>query len=324
MGRITGKGMAVALCLALAAPAASAQASNLDRARALMARGLAHAGEGARAEALVDFTAAISLHAFSGIDLARALFDRGVTLDGMGRVHDAIGDYSSAIAIAPNFTPALNNRANAYRRLGRLDDAKRDYIASLAAGNPTPEYSYYGLGQIAEAEGNRQAARDAYERAVAADPHYALAGQRLAALSTGAPSRAIILKPPPAAAPAPRIALRPPPPAKPRITQANYDRSDTGTGLRPSEDAAASAAGGPLIQLGAWRDEASAADGWNHARAKAGGVLAGLTPRIVAADVPGKGLYFRLRANLAPGQSASSVCAALTAQGLGCMVVKGD
>ncbi len=326
-GRLSGRGIAVALGLMLAASLAHAQSvgvigarSNGDQARALMARGLEQVAQGARSEALVDFTAALSLHAFSGMDLARALFDRGVTLDGMGRLNNAIGDYSAAINLAPNFPAALNNRANAWRRLGRLDEARRDYLASLAAGNPTPEYSYYGLGQIAEIQGDRQAARAAYARALWANPRYVLAGHRLAVLSPPGSSPLVILKPPAAAVPAvPRLALRAPA-SHPTITPATYDRPDAGAALRPAIEEGTAV--GPLIQLGAWRDEASAADGWNHARARAGAVLAGLTPHIVAVDLPGRGRYFRLRAGPVAGSSPAKVCAALTADGLACIVVR--
>ena len=90
---------------------------------------------------------------------ARALFARGLLLDGMNRVDDALQDYSAALALLPKFAAALNNRANVYRRLRRFAEARRDYQASLAAGNPQGQYPYYGLGQIAEAEGRNDQAK---------------------------------------------------------------------------------------------------------------------------------------------------------------------
>jgi hypothetical protein len=73
---------------------------------------------------------------------------------------------------------------------------------------------------------------------------------------------------------------------------------------------------GQEVQLGAWRQEAEAAAGWNRAVATAGGVLAGLSPHIVAVDLPGRGRYYRLRVTALDGKQ---LCAALTARGMDCI-----
>ena len=49
------------------------------------------------------------------------------------------------------------------------------------------------------------------------------------------------------------------------------------------------------MQLGAWRSEPEAQEGWAKARHKAGTVLDGLTAHIVRVELPGRGTYFRLR-----------------------------
>jgi tetratricopeptide (TPR) repeat protein len=336
-----------------------------DRARVLLNRGLARERLGRRAEALIDFTAALDLHALPPEDQARALFDRGVTLDEMGRTADAIGDYSAALKLDSDFAAALNNRANAYRRAGKLNDAKRDYLASLDANNTQPEYPSYGLGQIAETQGDMAAARDWYKKSLTANPNYGLASKRLAAI--GDVFTPVQLKPPSAAlasndAP---IVLRPPTdrlsdkpverprPAKPEprkfeplvptVAPAAYAPPSDTPELRPAivESIAGSqtadmeapppratrvahvppGSGHGQVQLGAWREEGDAADGWNHIVGRAGNLLDGLTPEIVAADVPGKGRYYRLRAATL-GQSATDLCNKLQGRGLACMPVK--
>lgn len=338
-----------------------------EQARTLVGQGLQSAGKGDNDDALVAYTQAINAGALSPEDRARALFDRGVTLDAMGRTNDAIGDYSGALKLAPGFAAALNNRANAFRRLHRLEEAKSDYLASLAAGNLMPEYPEYGLGQIAEAEGNIDVARHFYGEALAANPSYLLAARSLEALGHGGGPQAssagpsenaqIVLKPPPAM-PAPQqdvadaaadapIVLKPPParaapapkvadanrPSGPTLSPASYGRADADPTLRPAiEDGsghlparsanAGPTAKGPLVQLGAWRDEASAADGWNRILGQSDGALSGLKPQIVAVDLPGKGRYFRLRTVPADAGGASALCAALKDRGLACMVVK--
>jgi hypothetical protein len=79
---------------------------------------------------------------------------------------------------------------------------------------------------------------------------------------------------------------------------------------------------GCLIQLGAWRSQGDASIGWDRVAAQAGGLLGGATPRIVEADVPGKGHFWRLRTQAPSGTSAADFCAQLHAKGLSCIVAK--
>ncbi len=305
-----------------------------DRSLLLADRGTAREAQGRHDDALVDLTQAIDMHALSAGGQAHALFIRGTILDSLGRPNDAIGDYSAALTLQPRYAPALNNRANAYRLQNRLAEAKRDYLASLAAGNLQPEYSFYGLGEIAEAAGNRDGARGFYSQAVAANPNYGLAAERLAALGGGPDEAAnagvIHLRPPKgvrtADAGAP-VVLQPPGAAvhlhSPRVLPASYAANRTEPGLRPALDAATRGAqaggqGGGQVQLGAWRTEDEAGQGWNRAQRLSGGLLAGLSPHIVAADLPGRGRYYRLRVGPA-AQGPARLCAALTAQGVDCI-----
>jgi tetratricopeptide (TPR) repeat protein len=274
------------------------------------------------------------------------LFDRGVTLDSLGRLDEAVGDYSAVLMLTPFASNALNNRANVYRRQGRLDDARRDYLAALAGNDVHPQYPYYGLGQIAEANGDAAAARDYYAKALAADPGYRLAADRLQALGaadwTSADPGVIVLRPPPAPTP---IVLRPPPPKSASQTAQTAAGEQPGTApsppfppaspkpgagdrrqapLRPAIVEGRGKAGattqGPLAQLGAWRSEAEAQAGWEQAQGQAGGLLDGLTPHIVAADLPERGRYYRLQ--VVPGTAAPQFCAALVAKGLACFPVR--
>jgi tetratricopeptide (TPR) repeat protein len=295
-----------------------------DRSRLLLARGLADHLLGDPDHALADLTEAISSHGLTVPEQARAYLERGLILDGMARLDDAIGDYGAVLRLVPNSPTALNNRANVFRRQNRFEEARRDYLASLAADNPAPEYPYYGLGQIAESQGKADEAKNFYGRALAANPGYALASQRLAELG-GAPSTAasmIVLRPPKGAvAEAAPVVLRPPGarklavrevPSPATVRPAGYSARDEGLGLRPAFDNP----GGQNVQLGAWRQESEAAEGWNSAVKAAGGALTGLAPHIIAADLPGKGRYYRLRVTTPDGKR---LCASLTAKGLDCM-----
>jgi tetratricopeptide (TPR) repeat protein len=268
--------------------------------------------------ALIDFTEAINVHALPNADQARAYYDRGVTLDEMNRTNEALSDYSAALNLDPAYAAALNNRGNAYRRLGKLDKAKADYQASLAAGNPHAEYPDFGLGQIAEAQGQLDIAREHYRAALAADPQFALATERLAVLGDSAsaplvlhpPTRVVAasddvsLKPPKSGGPRPLHLASVAPPLKPVVSERNNAGSDQ------------------MIQLGAWRGEADAAGAWNQAQATGGDLLANLSPQILPVDLPGKGILYRLRAGPVHGGAASRLCDALRAKGQACVVVR--
>lgn len=330
--------------------------SALQRGRLLMDRGLAHEILDAREDAMADFTAALQTHALPADERAQVLLQRGFLLDGMNQLNDAAKDYGAAIALkGPTLATALNNRANVWRRQGKLVEARRDYQAALAAGTARPQYPYFGLGQIAEAQNDKDAARGFYAKAVAADPSYSLASARLAELG-GPPDGAvataekIVLRPPKAmtaatdpvpepaadkpAAPEKPIVLKPPPkrvpasaPVAPKadagfkaapVTK-RAPKPASGLGLRPALDGPGEATAGPEVQLGAWRSEPEAQEGWSKARRKAGAVLDGMAAHIVRAELPGRGIYFRLRVSAA---NPAKLCADLQAVDLDCVRVR--
>ncbi len=346
MSRIAGLTLAlgaIALTGARGEPGATAAA----RARLLMNSGIAHERLGQHADASADFTGALASKALSKADRVRAIFDRGVALDALGQTKNAVRDYTEAVRLDPRFAPALNNRANAYRRLGRLNEAKRDYLAALAAGNTAREYPYFGLGQIAEKLGDIDTARDYYNKALAANPGYVLAAQSLTALNH-AQRASLTLRPPPVKpAPAkptstsqvvaqtpvkqvPSVHLTPPKPSPPPAPR-----------LQPERVAARDAAAPPLrqaiveggakmpsgrqvaqVQLGAFRDQVTAEESWNKIVSTVDGVLQGKLPVIVPVDLPEKGRFWRLRIAVGTKSDARNLCAELLAKGLACIPVK--
>jgi len=309
-----------------------------ERGGLLLYRGLAHELLGSQQDAMADFTAALQIHTLPPDMREQTLLQRGFLLDSLGKLHDATGDYSAVIAMKGRAAAtALNNRANIYRRQNRMAEAKRDYLAALSQGGGQPQYSWYGLGQVAEADGNTEAARGLYAKAVAMAPDYILVSERLAALG-GPPQvqtgEVLTLRPPqlvrtanarPAnmASDAMPVVLHPPrgnpgpvslPPPSPQLAAGE-------PGLRPALDAPVARAGGAEVQLGAWRSEAEARQGWKEAVRHAGKALEGLEPHIMAADLPGRGRYYRLRT--APvGGRAAELCAQLTSAGQGCLLAR--
>jgi hypothetical protein len=357
------------------------EASPAERGRLLLYRGLARELLGATDAAVTDFTQALASNGLPPEERAQALLQRGFLHDGLGKLELASADYSAVIAMkGDSLATALNNRANIYRRQNRLMEARRDYLAALSAGSGKPQYSYYGLGQIAESLHDTLAARSSYARALAADPDYSLASERLAALG-GAPEGALanadkvtLREPAPVAPPADAargfkvateagkepdgtIVLRPPRPrgGDSNRQSPNYPSSENVVlrppgaqarpiaqrtvraapppspkpALRPALDQrerapvqASVSAGGPEVQLGAWRSQAEAEAGWDKAKARAPGILGSLRPHIVTVELPGRGLYYRLRVGSA-GQSQKALCDNLKAAGVACIPIRG-
>ena len=329
-------------CVAIAALALAGAGSEpggggaTARARLLMNSGIAHARLGQQLDALADFTAALTLKALSPPDRVRATFDCGVALDALGRTTQAIADYSEAVSLDPHFAPALSNRANAYRRLGQLREAKRDYLAALATGNAAREYPYYGLAQIAEKQGDIETARDYYRKALAANPSFVLAVQSLTALDHATRDPVVLRPPDPKPIPAkdpPQTAsvtpaafvqfrsplARPAPKAQPA---AAADAPEPALRLAIVDPGAPIAAPATQIQLGAFRDQAAAAAGWNKIAAASEGALQGFSPVVVPVDLPGKGRLWRLRTAVGDKSSGLRLCAALAAKGLVCMLAR--
>jgi tetratricopeptide (TPR) repeat protein len=298
-----------------------------QQASLILYRGLARELLGDGDSALQDFTHALDRNTLSADEREQALLQRGFLRDALEKWNEAASDYSAVIALkGAKVATALNNRANIYRRQGKLGPARRDYLAALTAGSGRAQYSYFGLGQIAETQHDLKAARDFYLKAASIDPNYAAAAERLTAL--GAPPTGFVFPPDD------DVILHPPPGAKMRpshgavapgfFRKTNFETA-TQLMLRPALDRSGAAlphpSGGGEIQLGAWRSEAQASAGWNQAVAKAGTMLDGLSPRIIAVDLPGKGRFFRLRINLRVGDSGGEICASLVAKGVTCLPV---
>ena len=89
----------------------------------------------------------------------------------------------------------------------------------------------------------------------------------------------------------------------------------------PAPAAAAKAGGGWVVQLGAVHSEGEAKTEWNRLT----GVhhqLAGLSADIVRVDIPGKGVFWRVRGGPLDEAAARVLCSDLTKQGQGCLVAR--
>lgn len=297
------------------------------RASLLLYRGLASGLLGQHDLALHDLTEAIDTHALPPDEQGQAYLQRGFLREGLGLLEEAIGDYSAVIAAKSYSTAtALNHRGDIFLKLGRPNDAQTDYLAALAAEGGQSQYAYYGLGRIAESQGDKMAARGFYAKAVNIDPGYVAAAEHLSALGgsidAAVPRQSFALRPPPEAN-APAV-LRPPAverddrpvklPAVPALLASAREHAPDRPGDRlwPADQ----------VQLGAWRSAAEANAAWEKVKDRSGGLLDHSSPEIIDVQIPAKGRYFRLRVGSLPGENALGTCARLAAKGLDCFAVR--
>ncbi len=296
---------------ALAAPAPVPPVDAAARAEIESAIALEQAGR--YGEAVERLSHALAAKVLSDADSARALFDRGLAYDGLGNMRAAVADYSAALRRDPSLSPALNNRADALRRAGRLAEAKRDYWAALKCPGGAREYPYYGLGLVAQQEGDREAARGFFQQALAANPNFALAAQSLAAVMDSSGARLIPAKT--------QSGLR---------LSLGDDHALLTSAAQPAEPLAPTFVAKPetappgtpvLVQLGAFQSEAIAHGAWEKISTASGDALRGLTPLVTAVDRPGRERLWRLRTAVAGQPAAQALCSALTQRQLACVVV---
>ena len=102
---------------------------------------------------------------------SEAWYTKGVYLQTeVGDNQGAVESYSQAIVINPGFLSALYNRGLAYKVLGRVDEATKDFktIVDLKSGN-APQ-ALYNLGLIATDQGDTKLADEYLQKAYKLDP----------------------------------------------------------------------------------------------------------------------------------------------------------
>ena len=78
------------------------------------------------------------------------------------------------------------------------------------------------------------------------------------------------------------------------------------------------------VQLGSWRTAIEAAKGWERIQKRAGNTMDGLSPRVVPADLPGRGTFYRLWVGPVLKASAGRLCAQLQARRIDCIQAPND
>jgi tetratricopeptide (TPR) repeat protein len=154
-------------------------------ANALLNRALGYQKLDQQQQAIDDYTAALRLDAMSPQLRATALFNRALSYQKVNRPAMAIEDYTSALFLDSGFAHAYFGRANVLRDSGQYLFALSDYEKALQNKYPDTARLYFNQALAYEALQRPQNMRQALSLALAANPSYGPAQQKLAALNGG-------------------------------------------------------------------------------------------------------------------------------------------
>jgi tetratricopeptide (TPR) repeat protein len=101
-----------------------------------------------------------------------AFVNRGIAYRRLGDLDSAIRDYNEAIRLNPRAADAFNNRGNAFRAREELSLARRDYDEAIRL-NPRYAHAYNNRGIIFLELGNFDRAVADFDRAIREQPGYA-------------------------------------------------------------------------------------------------------------------------------------------------------
>jgi lipoprotein NlpI/cell division septation protein DedD len=155
-------------------------------ANALLNRGLAHQQLSEHKDAIDDYTSALQLDAMSAQLRATALYNRGLSQQKLDRQSAAIEDFTSALFLDPTFAHAYYSRGNALKESGQLLFALSDYDKALRNHHPDSARVYYAQALAFEDLKRPADARKSLELAIAANPNFEQANQKLVALQGNA------------------------------------------------------------------------------------------------------------------------------------------
>ena len=151
-------------------------------ANALLNRGLAYQQLGEHQEAIDDYTAALRLDAMSAERRATALYNRGLSQQKLPNLSAAVEDYTSALFLDPTFAHAYYGRGNALRESGQFLFALSDYEKATRYHHPNAAHVYYAEALTYESLKRPNNVRKSLEKAVAANPKFTQAIDKLASL----------------------------------------------------------------------------------------------------------------------------------------------
>jgi tetratricopeptide (TPR) repeat protein len=151
-------------------------------ANALLNRGLAYQQLAEHQKAVDDYSAALSLDAMSAELRATALYNLALSQQKMQNLPAAIEGYTSALFLDPAFAHAYYGRGNALRESGQFLFALSDYEKAIRYHHPNAALVHYAEALTYESLKRPNDARKSLELAIAANPQFTQAIEKLASL----------------------------------------------------------------------------------------------------------------------------------------------
>ncbi len=128
------------------------------------------AQEGDYALAAQQYTAAIDSDELPASKLYLVYTKRANLYSRLGRCEDAFKDYDKAVALRPDFADAYYNRGNLHSRLGQYDKAIADYTKAIEFRIDDAD-AHNNRGMAWHEKGNYESAMANYNRAIAVNPN---------------------------------------------------------------------------------------------------------------------------------------------------------
>jgi tetratricopeptide (TPR) repeat protein len=157
-------------------------------ANSLLNRALAYQQTKQHALAIDDYTAALSLDAMSSDLRATALYNRGLSQERAGKTALAIEDFTSSLLLNTSFSHAFLARGNVLRDSGQYLFALSDFERALKYNHPDPARVYFSEAQTYDLLHRPLDAMRMLQAALAANPDYAPAREKLASLGNNPPA----------------------------------------------------------------------------------------------------------------------------------------
>jgi tetratricopeptide (TPR) repeat protein len=151
-------------------------------ANALLNRGLSYQKLNEHEHAVEDYTAAMRIDAMSGKLRALALYNRGLSFQRLERNGLAIEDYTSALFLDSQFSHAYYSRGTLLRDGGQHLFALADFDKAVRFNYPDLARVHFAEAVTFEKLRRTKDARNALNKALAVNPSYEPAIQRLALL----------------------------------------------------------------------------------------------------------------------------------------------
>lgn len=126
-------------------------------------------------------------------DRQATLVNRGIVLNRAGQAAEALAGFDSALAADAALAEAWLNRGNSLYLLGQPEGALADYRRSLALGLRRDHVAWYNIGLVHHARGEIDEATRAWLEALARNPDFTQAAERLALAGPGAGALARLL-----------------------------------------------------------------------------------------------------------------------------------